>query len=161
MKEVCNVTALEDRPQLGPVSTVGNIAIAQVGGVARGEAKMATTMLCILLSTLCGVTGQVVLKKAMLAIGVLTPTADAIPSIVLRIVTSPLVIIGMSCYVLGSFFWLITLSRAQLSFAYPFASLSYILIFAAAWLFYGETISPWRLAGMLVICVGVALIARS
>ena len=122
---------------------------------------MVTTMLCIALSTLCGVTGQLILKKAMLAIGVLTPTADAIPSIAFRIATSPLVIIGMGCYVLGSFFWLITLSRVQLSFAYPFASLSYILIFAAAWYFYGETITPWRLAGMLVICAGVALIARS
>ena len=122
---------------------------------------MMTTMICILLSTACGVTGQLVLKKAMMGIGVLTPTASAVPSIVMRIALSPLVIAGMSCYVLGSFFWLIALSRVQLSFAYPFASLSYVLIFVATYYFFGETINAWRLAGMAVICLGVLLISRS
>jgi drug/metabolite transporter (DMT)-like permease len=122
---------------------------------------MTTTMICILMSTACGVSGQLILKKAMMGIGVLTPTANAVPMIVMKIATSPLVIAGMSFYVLGSFFWLIALSRVQLSFAYPFASLSYILIFAATYYFYGETINAWRLAGMVVICFGVLLISRS
>jgi drug/metabolite transporter (DMT)-like permease len=131
------------------------------GGAIERKSTMTTTMICILLSTACGVTGQLVLKKAMMGIGVLTPTASAVPSIIMRIALSPLVIAGMSCYVLGSFFWLIALSRVQLSFAYPFASLSYVLIFVATYYFFGETINAWRLAGMAVICLGVLLISRS
>ncbi len=120
-----------------------------------------TTMVCILLSTACGVTGQLLLKKAMLGIGVLTPSAGAVPTIVLRIATSPLVIVGLGCYVLGSFFWLIALSRAQLSFAYPFVGLSFVLVFAASWYFYGESINLWRLAGMASIVLGVLFVSRS
>lgn len=122
---------------------------------------MTTTFICILLSTVCGVVGQLILKKAMTNIGVLTPTAGAIPSIVLRMATSPLVIIGLCCYVLGAFFWLVTLSRVELSFAYPFAGLSYVLVFATAWYFFGETINTWRLAGMASIVLGVLLVSRS
>lgn len=128
---------------------------------AKKEKVMATTMICILLSTACGVTGQLLLKKAMLGIGVLTPSAGAIPSIIMRIVMSPLVIIGLACYVLGSFFWLIALSRAQLSFAYPFVGLSFVLVFAASWYFYGESLNVWRLAGMASIILGVLFVSRS
>jgi drug/metabolite transporter (DMT)-like permease len=122
---------------------------------------MVMTMACILLSTACGVIGQLLLKKAMTNMGVITPTAGGLPAIVLRIATSPLVIFGLSCYVLGSFFWLIALSRTDLSFAYPFASLSYILIFAGSWYFFGEHISTMRLSGLAVIVLGVLLVARS
>src|SRR4051794_21019491 len=128
---------------------------------AEGNTTMLTTMVCILLSTACGVTGQLLLKKAMLGIGVLTPTAGAVPSIVLRMATSPLVIIGLGCYVLGSFFWLIALSRAQLSFAYPFVGLSFVLIFVASWFFYGESLNAWRLAGMVSMLIGILFVSRS
>lgn len=126
-----------------------------------GSQPMMTTMICILLSTACGVTGQLLLKKAMLGIGMLSPTAGALPSILMRIATSPLVIVGLGCYVLGSFFWLIALSRAQLSFAYPFVGLSFVLIFAASWYFYGESINLWRLAGLISILIGVLFVSRS
>lgn len=127
----------------------------------EGNRPMMTTMICILLSTACGVAGQLLLKKAMLGIGVLSPSAGAVPSMVMRMATSPLVIIGLGCYVLGSFFWLIALSRAQLSFAYPFVGLSFVLIFGASWLFYGESINVWRLAGLVSILIGVLFVSRS
>ena len=122
---------------------------------------MATTMICIFLSTACGVTGQLLLKKAMLGIGMLTPSAGAVPSIIMQMVSSPLVFVGLGCYGLGSFFWLIALSRAQLSFAYPFVGLSFVLVFLASWAFYGETINVWRLAGMASIIMGVLFVSRS
>lgn len=131
------------------------------GDVAKGRKPMTTTMICILLSTACGVTGQLVLKKGMTAIGVLTPSAGAVPSIVWRLATSPLVLAGLTCYALGSFFWLIALSRVELSFAYPFLSLGFILVFVASWFFFGEAITIPRLAGMISICVGLLFIARS
>jgi drug/metabolite transporter (DMT)-like permease len=127
---------------------------------AKGNSAMVMTMACILLSTACGVIGQLLLKKAMNSIGVITPTAGGLPSIALRIATSPLVVIGLSCYVLGSFFWLIALSRTDLSFAYPFASLSYVLIFAGSWYFFGEHINSMRLSGLVVIILGVVLVSR-
>jgi drug/metabolite transporter (DMT)-like permease len=153
------VTENERRQAIGARQAGTFAATRPLGG--EGNKTMMTTMFCIRLSTACGVTGQLLLKKAMLGIGVLTPSAGAVPTIVLRLATSPLVIIGLSCYVLGSFFWLIALSRAQLSFAYPFVGLSFVLIFAASWYFYGESINIWRLAGMVSILIGVLFVSRS
>lgn len=154
------MTSSGRRRPLGVEQTANGMP-ANAATTAKGERVMATTMICILLSTVCGVTGQLLLKKAMLGIGVLTPSASALLPIAMRIAMSPMVIFGLGCYVLGSFFWLIALSRTQLSFAYPFVGLSFILVFAASWYFYGESINTWRLAGMAAILIGVLFVSRS
>jgi drug/metabolite transporter (DMT)-like permease len=57
--------------------------------------------------------------------------------------------------------WLFALSRVELSFAYPFVGLSFILMmFASSW-FFAENISPLRIAGTLVIGLGVFIVSRS
>jgi drug/metabolite transporter (DMT)-like permease len=63
--------------------------------------------------------------------------------------------------VCGTLFWLTALSRVDLSYAYPFASLSYIIMLTASWLLFNENITPMRLMGSLVVGLGVFLISRS
>ncbi len=115
----------------------------------------------ILTSTFLGVVGQMTLKKAMTGLGPLAITAREAPGLALRIFTTPAVIIGLAIYVISSFFWLLALSRVQLTYAYPFASLSYVLIVLASWTLLGEHPSPLRLGGMGVIMIGVLLISRT
>src|SRR5690606_5825655 len=91
---------------------------------------MTMTLTCILLSTLLGVTGQILLKHGMTRMGEQSLAFGGLANIGLKIATSPWVILGLMVYVSGTFFWLIALSRVELSFAYPFASLSYVLILA-------------------------------
>ena len=122
---------------------------------------MTMTLTCILLSTLLGVTGQLLLKHGMTRMGEQSLTAGGLASVGLRIGTSPWVILGLMVYVSGTFFWLIALSRVELSFAYPFASLSYVLILASAWALLGETVSVLRLAGVITICLGVLIVSQS
>lgn len=122
---------------------------------------MTTTMVCILASVSMGVVGQLVLKYGMTRIGALSLTPSAVPSIALRIATSPWVILGIGIYGLGTFFWLVALSRVELSFVYPFASLSYVFMLASAWYFLGETISLMRLGGVVLVILGVLVISRT
>ncbi|WP_322488688.1 EamA family transporter [Chloroflexus sp.] len=120
-----------------------------------------STIMLILIATALGVIGQMMLKQGMGAMGPLALTLDATPSIILRIVTSPMVIGGLLIYGIGTFFWLITLSRIELSVAYPFVSLNHIIIFLLAWLVLHEQVNPLRAAGVLVICAGMLMVARS
>lgn len=115
----------------------------------------------ILISVLAGAIGQVLLKKGMGSMWPLTLTTSQLGATLWRIGTNPFVIIGLIIYVGGTVFWLTALSRVDLSYAYPFASLSYIVMLAASWLLFGENITSLRLLGTLVICVGVFLISRS
>jgi drug/metabolite transporter (DMT)-like permease len=115
----------------------------------------------ILTSTIFGVVGQLMLKRGMTVLGPLTLTASDAPGLVWRVFTTPAVILGLGIYVGATFFWLLALSRVQLTYAYPFASLSYVLIVLAAWLTLGEHPSPLRLGGMVVIMAGVLLISQT
>jgi drug/metabolite transporter (DMT)-like permease len=122
---------------------------------------MTLTIVYILISVLAGAIGQVLLKKGMGSMGPLTLTANQLGSILWHIGTNPYVIIGLAIYVSGTVFWLVTLSRVDLSYAYPFASLSYVVMLAASWLLFSENITSLRLLGTLVVCAGVFLISRS
>jgi drug/metabolite transporter (DMT)-like permease len=122
---------------------------------------MNLAIIYILIAVLTGAIGQVLLKKGMAQMGALTLTMDQLISILWRIGTDPYVVIGLTIYVFGTVFWLVALSRVDLSYAYPFASLSYVIMLAASWLLFSENITPPRLIGTLVVGLGVFLISRS
>ena len=122
---------------------------------------MKLSILYILVSVLAGAVGQIMLKKGMSSMGPLTLSVSELGSILWRIATNPFVIIGLAIYVSGTVFWLVALSRVELSYAYPFASLSYVVMLVASWLLFREDISAMRLLGTLVVGLGVFLISRS
>jgi drug/metabolite transporter (DMT)-like permease len=122
---------------------------------------MNTAITYILVSVILGAVGQLLLKKGMASMGPLSINLGGLGGLVLRIATNPYVVTGLFIYVLGTFFWLVALSRVELSFAYPFASLSYVVMLAASWGLFHENISLLRLLGTLVIGLGVLLISRS
>lgn len=122
---------------------------------------MTIAIVYILISVFSGATGQILLKKGMSSMGPLTLSMDQLFNILWRIGTNPYVVIGLAIYVAGTVFWLAALSRVDLSYAYPFASLSYVVMLTASWQLFNENITPMRLLGSLVVCLGVFLISRS
>ena len=69
--------------------------------------------------------------------------------------------LGMLCYVLSVGCWVTALERLPLSVAYPLLSISYILVYLAAVAlpFFDEVLSVRRLAGILLLCVGVVFVS--
>lgn len=65
---------------------------------------------------------------------------------------------GMVVYIVSFILWLYVLSHVQLSYAYPFVSLSYPLVIIMSWALLGETISSSVWIGIILICLGVSLI---
>ena len=121
---------------------------------------MNVAIVYILISVLGGAVGQILLKRGMGTLGPITLNFDQIGSVLWRIITNPYVVIGLGIYVLGTVFWLAALSRVDLSFAYPFASLSYVIMLIASWGLFREEITLMRLIGTIVIGVGVLIISR-
>ncbi len=122
---------------------------------------MNIAIIYILIAVLGSAVGQIILKKGMSSMGPLTLSADKLLSVLWRMVTNPYVFAGLAIYLCGTVFWLTALSRVDLSYAYPFASLSYILMLVASWLIFRENITTLRLVGTLVIGFGIFLISRS
>jgi drug/metabolite transporter (DMT)-like permease len=57
--------------------------------------------------------------------------------------------------------WLAVLSRASLSFAYPFAALTYVLIVLFDRFVLDETVPALRWGGVAFIIVGIILVSRT
>ncbi|MCJ7832187.1 MAG: 4-amino-4-deoxy-L-arabinose transferase [Actinobacteria bacterium] len=116
----------------------------------------------ILLSVALAAGAQIVLKLGMERVteasGVFSPTS--VSSLKSAAVT-PLVWAGLVVFALSALVWLAVLSRASLSFAYPFASLTYVII-----LFYGrfiadEPVSAMRWGGVVLIIGGILLVSQT
>ena len=78
-----------------------------------------------------------------------------------RIALNPPIVIGLACYGISVVFWILALSRVDVSIAYPMLSIGYIVSALAGWLLFAEALSAARVAGIGVIIVGVWLVARS
>lgn len=115
----------------------------------------------IMISVLGGALGQILLKKGMSSMGPLTLGIRNLKNVLLSMGLNPYVICGMAVYATGTVFWLVALSRVELSYAYPFASLSYVVMLGAAWALFKENLTVLRLAGTAVVCLGVLLVAQS
>jgi multidrug transporter EmrE-like cation transporter len=68
---------------------------------------------------------------------------------------------GMLCYAASVCVWLGALSKAPVSTAYPMLSLGYVVVAGVSVLALGETLSPAKVLGIALICVGVVLVSRS
>lgn len=68
---------------------------------------------------------------------------------------------GLLLFAFSAVVWLFVLSRTSLSFAYPFAALSYLLIVAVDRFVLHETVPPLRWAGVACIMLGIVLVART
>jgi multidrug transporter EmrE-like cation transporter len=68
---------------------------------------------------------------------------------------------ALICYAASFLLWMSVLSKVEVSFAYPFLSIGYVVAALGGYYFFGESLSLTRIAGILVICIGVVLISRS
>ena len=64
---------------------------------------------------------------------------------------------GLSLWIASTLLWLWVLRRAPLSYAYCIGSLNYVLVPIVAARCFGESLNAPRIAGMILICGGVAL----
>lgn len=67
---------------------------------------------------------------------------------------------GLTLFGLSAFVWLAVLSRAALSFAYPFAALTYVVIVLYDTV-RGEAVSGLRWGGVALIVAGIVLVSRT
>jgi drug/metabolite transporter (DMT)-like permease len=115
----------------------------------------------ILLDVALNVAGQLSLKFGMSKMGNFSLTLPALTSVFSRAATNPFVVLGLSCYGLAFLIWLIVLAKAEVSYAYPMISLAYVFTAVLAWHLFDEHVTAFRMAGILVTCLGVFIIANS
>lgn len=116
-------------------------------------------LLIVAVAVCFSVTGELFLKAGMNEIGAFN-LSNLIPTMG-KILTHPRILTGFVSIGIGAVFWLAAIARVELSWAYPLLSLGYILVLVLSAVFLGESVSPVRWIGVLVIVVGVILVSRS
>jgi drug/metabolite transporter (DMT)-like permease len=133
-------------------------------GVRGGTMSPKTISIGLILFTVAtNAAAQIMLKKGMLVLGPLAAPAGfgSVVVTAFSVVFSPWVFAGLTMFVVSMASHLIVLSRVELSFAYPFLSLAYIIVAAYAFFIFGEDVGLARIAGIALIMAGTVFISMS
>jgi multidrug transporter EmrE-like cation transporter len=116
--------------------------------------------LFILLTILFTAYGQLVIKWQVGLAGALPDPLEQKAMFFLRLLLNPWVISAIAAAFAAMICWMGAMTRFELSRAYPFMALNFVLVgLASIWLF-NEQATLSKLAGVSLICAGLVLISR-
>ena len=116
-------------------------------------------ILMILASVFLSALAQLLMRKGMLDVGEVG--MGNFVSHIVPMITNIWLWLAMLSYAVSVLLWLSVLSKVEVSFAYAFSSVGYILVATAGYLFFHEDMSVIRIVGIVVVCIGVVLISQS
>lgn len=114
------------------------------------------SLILILLSVGLSAIAQIAMKAGVT--GVPGQASAGVFATYFAMLTAPKVLLGLACYGLGALVWLRVLTMMDVSQAYPFVALGFVLTMLLGFLLLGETPHLTRLLGAGFILVGVWLI---
>jgi multidrug transporter EmrE-like cation transporter len=116
----------------------------------------------ILAGVILNACAQLLLKAGTNGLGgAINLTAQNWFSVFVKVLSQPPIIAGLGCYGVSVVIWIVSLSRTDVTVAYPMLSIGYVVSAIGAWMFLGEIVPPQRMLALAVIIVGVVLLART
>ncbi len=103
---------------------------------------------------------QIIMKQGINQLGGIDFSSGIINGF-LVVLTNNYVLLGVILSVFGTIAWLLALSKAPLSFAYPMLSIGYVFVSIFSGIFFNEVLSSLRLFGLGIIVGGVFLLSRT
>ncbi len=114
----------------------------------------------ILLTILLTVYGQIAIKWQVLKVGSLPEgTAEKI-IFMLQLLLNPWIVSALAAAFLASFFWMAAMTKLQLSHAYPFMGLTFVLVLLASGFFFNEPVTLLKVIGVALIVLGLAVASQ-
>ena len=104
---------------------------------------------------------QILMKAGTNSIGYFEFSMANIVPIGWKLATEWHIVAALFCYALSVIIWILALSRVPVSIAFPLLSMAYIVTAIAAWYLLGEALSLTKVAGIVVIILGVIIISRA
>jgi len=111
----------------------------------------------VICTVLLTVYGQLVIKSQVLAAGAFPDDPQAKMWFLARLLVNPWVVSGLAAGLLASVSWMAAMTRLDLSHAYPFMSLAFVLVMVCSALFFGETVTPIKVAGVVLVMLGLVV----
>ena len=103
--------------------------------------KARLTGVYIFLTIIFTVYGQLILKQQVRTIANVPSGFELIPFYAKFVLTRPLVLSGLVSAVLASIAWIAVISKFELSYAYPFMSLNFVLVVSLSFFMFHEEVT--------------------
>lgn len=118
---------------------------------------MSGTLGLVLLASVLGGLGHVVLAKGMKLVGLAAATGSPLA----RTLGNPWVLVGVALQAAFFFMYMALLSREDVSKILPLTTLSYLVVGFLAQFMLAEPVTPLRWTGIGFIVLGVLLVGRT
>lgn len=120
------------------------------------------TLALILVSVTLSACAQVLFKLGVAPVpGQGAAGSPSLISSVIATLLRPGVLGGLALYGVGTVVWLRALAQTELSQAYPFVGLGFVMTAALGYAVFDEALGPSRLIGIALVIAGVILVGRS
>lgn len=118
--------------------------------------------LVIVLSVLCSSVAQIFLKQGMNHCQCsFRLSADNIWPLFSGLILNPYLVAGVFLHILALFTWLYVLKHVDVSYAYPFISMGFVIVLVLSYFLFNEQLSVYRVSGIAAIMLGIFLVSRS
>lgn len=119
--------------------------------------------LYILLTVLFTVYGQIILKWRIVDLNWSLKTDGGVLQLVisyLKLLFDPLIFSGFVSAFIASVFWILVMTKFEITYAYPFMSLSPAFVFLIGIFVLGEVFTIGKLVGLLIIMIGIIVTVK-
>jgi multidrug transporter EmrE-like cation transporter len=114
----------------------------------------------ILTSVSLNAAAQVLMRQGMLQVDEVSFNIRGFLKVLPAMLSNVYLWFAFCCYGLSILLWMAVLSRVEVSFAYAFSSLGFVLTTVMGAALLKEQVSLIRVAGIFIICVGVIVVAK-
>ena len=121
---------------------------------------MFTNLFLIISSVFLNAIAQIFLKSGMSSLAPIKFDQSILKTSLL-IILNGYNILGFISYGFSIIIWLWVLAKVDVSFAYPFQALGYILVTILAWMIFNEEINMLRILALIIISIGLIILALS
>lgn len=104
--------------------------------------------------------GQIIIKWRVSNAGAFPEDVAGKMWFLLRLAVNPWVVSSLCCAFLAFLCWMAAMTKFDLSYAYPFMSLSFVLVLALSALFFHEPVTIAKALGVIFIMVGIIIGAQ-
>ena len=114
-------------------------------------------IILILLSVLLNCAAQLMIRKGMLIEGEV-----GMQNLLYHLgsmITNVWLWGAMICFLGSILLWIVVLSRVEVSYAYVFNSIGYVVLTVCAYWLFDESISVYKIIGMAVVIVGLIIMS--
>ena len=125
------------------------------------EALVSLVIFLLLLTVLLNTAFQLSLKHGIMALRGISLENLLHPSSIAQLLTTRYLLVSVALMASSMLLWLKVLSMTELSFAYPFQSLTLVLISVGSIVVLKERIGSRQWTGIVLIIFGIFLIAQS